>query len=154
VIEMNWKTIFLTGALTGTFVGLLMVVITHIPLGSDSDGYKITVMYHWSGALLTVIGVPLLSAFSVKYGSRKLNCCEPSLKQLIPVACLTLLIPVLFSSMGAPNSNLVTLATIVMLGTIGGVFWSTPFAIWSYFKGRGNDSDSGDDFAADEPDTD
>jgi len=151
---MNWKTIFLTGALTGTFVGLLMVVITHIPLGSDSDGYKITVMYHWSSALLVVIGIPLVSAFGVNKIAKMSGCCEPSLKQLIPVAYLTLLIPVLFSSMGAPNSNLDTLATIVMLGTIGAIFWSTPFAAWSYFKSRGNDSDSGDDFAADEPDTD
>jgi len=131
-----------------------MVVITHIPLGNDSDGYKITVMYHWSGALLTLIGIPLVSAFSVKYGSRKLNCCEPSLKHLIPVAYLTFLIPVLGVSFGAPNSNLETLATIVMLGAIGGIFWSTPFAAWSYFKSRGNDSDSGDDSVADEPDTD
>ena len=151
---MNWKTIFLTGALTGTIVGLLMVVITQIPLGNDSDGYKITVMYHWSSALLVVIGIPLVSAFGVNKIAKMSGCCEPSLKHLIPVAYLTLLIPVLFSSMGAPNSNLVTLATIVMLGAIGGIFWSTPFAAWSYFKSRGNDSDSGDDFAADEPDTD
>ena len=137
---MNWKTIFLTGLLTGTFVGLLMVVITNIPLGNTSDGYKITIMYHWSGALLTVIGIPLVSAFSVKYGSRKLNYCEPSLKHLIPVAYLTFLIPVLGVSFGAPNSNLETLATIVMLGTVGGIFWSTPFAAWSYFKGPRNDT--------------
>ncbi len=137
---MNWKTIFLTGLLTGTFVGLLMVVITNIPLGNTSDGYKITIMYHWSGALLTMIGIPLVSALSVKYGSRKFNCCEPSLKHLIPVAYLTFLIPVWSVSFGAPNSNLETLATIVMLGTIGGTFWSTPFAIWSYFKSRGNES--------------
>ena len=151
---MNWKSIFLTGALTGTFVGLLMVVITHIPLGNDSDGYKITVMYHWSTALLVVIGIPLVSAFGVNIISKMSGCCEPSLKHLIPVAYLTFLIPVLGVSFGAPNSNLETLATIVMLGTIGGIFWSTPFAAWSYFKSRGNDSDSGDDFAADEPDTD
>jgi hypothetical protein len=154
VIDMNWKSIFLTGALTGTFVGLLMVVITHIPLGNDSDGYKITVMYHWSTALLVVIGIPLVSAFGVNIISKMSGCCEPSLKHLIPVAYLTFLIPVLGVSFGAPNSNLETLATIVMLGTIGGIFWSTPFAAWSYFKSRGNDSDSGDDFAADEPDTD
>ena len=131
-----------------------MTVISHIPLGNDSDGYQITVMYHWQSALLVVIGIPLVSAFGVNKISKMSGCCEPSLKHLIPVAYLTFLIPVLTTSGGAPNSNLVTLATIVMLGTIGGVFWSTPFAIWSYFKGRGNDSDSGDDFAADEPDTD
>ncbi len=154
MIEMNWKTIFLTGAAIGTFAGLLMTVISHIPLGNDSDGYKITVMYHWSTALLVVIGIPLVSAFGVNIISKMSGCCEPSLKHLIPVAYLTFLIPVLGVSFGAPNSNLETLATIVMLGTVGGIFWSTPFAAWSYFKSRGNDSDSGDDFAADEPDTD
>ena len=143
MVNMNWKIIFLTGAAIGTFVGLLMTVITQIPLGNDSDGYKITVMYHWSSALLVVIGIPLVSAFGVNKIAKMSGCCEPSLKHLIPVAYLTLLIPVLFSSMGAPNSNLVTLATIVMLGAIGGIFWSTPFALWSYYKSRGNQSISG-----------
>ena len=151
---MNWKTIFLTGAAIGTFVGLLMTVITHIPLGNDSDGYQITVMYHWQSALLVVIGIPLVSAFGVNKISKMSGCCEPSLKHLIPVAYLTLLIPVLFSSMGAPNSNLVTLATIVMLGAIGGIFWSTPFALWSYYKSRGNQSISGGDLGGNVPDTD
>ena len=140
MIDMNWKTIFLTGAFTGTFVGLLMTVISHIPLGHDSDGNLITVMYHWQSALLVVIGIPLVSAFSVKKIAKMRKCCEPSLKYLIPVAYLTFLIPVLGASFGAPNSNLETLATIVMLGAIGGTFWSTPFAIWSYFKSRGNES--------------
>ena len=131
-----------------------MTVISHIPLGNDSDGYKITVMYHWQSALLVVIGIPLVSAFGVNKISKMSGCCEPSLKHLIPVAYLTLLIPVLFSSMGAPNSNLVTLATIVMLGAIGGIFWSTPFALWSYYKSRGNQSISGGDLGGNVPDTD
>ena len=154
MINMNWKTIFLTGAAIGTFVGLLMTVITQIPLGNDSDGYKITVMYHWSSALLVVIGIPLVSAFGVNKISKMSGCCEPSLKHLIPVAYLTFLIPVLTTSGGAPNSNLVTLATIVMLGAIGGIFWSTPFALWSYYKSRGNESISGGDLGGNVPDTD
>jgi hypothetical protein len=151
---MNWKTIFLTGAAIGTFVGLLMTVITNIPLGNDSDGYQITVMYHWQSALLVVIGIPLVSAFGVNKISKMSGCCEPSLKHLIPVAYLTFLIPVLGVSFGAPNSNLVTLATIVMLGAIGGIFWSTPFALWSYYKSRGNQSISGGDLGGNVPDTD
>ena len=131
-----------------------MTVITQIPLGNDSDGYKITVMYHWQSALLVVIGIPLVSAFGVNKISKMSGCCEPSLKHLIPVAYLTFLIPVLFSSMGAPNSNLETLATIVMLGAIGGIFWSTPFALWSYYKSRGNESISGGDLGGNVPDTD
>ena len=154
MINMNWKTIFLAGAAIGTSVGLLMTVITHIPLGNDSDGYQITVMYYWSSALLVVIGIPLVSAFGVNKISKMSGCCEPSLKHLIPVAYLTFLIPVLGVSFGAPNSNLVTLATIVMLGTIGGIFWSTPFAACSYFKSRGNESISGGDLGGNVPDTD
>ena len=134
------KEMFLVGMATGAFVGLLMVVITHIPLGRTSDGDKITVMYHWSGALMTLIGIPLVSAFSVKYGSKKLNCCEPSLKHLLPVAFLTCL-PVLFSAGGAPNSSLGVLATIVLIGAIFGVIWSTPFVLWGHFRNRGSDSD-------------
>ena len=154
MINMNWKTIFLTGAAIGTFAGLLMTVISHIPLGNDSDGYQITVMYHWQSALLVVIGIPLVSAFGVNKISKMSGCCEPSLKHLIPVAYLTFLIPVLGASFGAPNSNLVTLATIVMLGAIGGIFWSTPFALWSYYKSRGNQSISGGDLGGNVPDTD
>ena len=154
MVNMNWKTIFLAGALTGTFAGLLMTVITHIPLGNDSDGYQITVMYYWSSALLVVIGIPLVSAFGVNIISKMSGCCEPSLKHLIPVAYLTFLIPVLGASFGAPNSNLVTLATIVMLGAIGGIFWSTPLALWSYYKSRGNQSISGGDLGGNVPDTD
>ena len=136
---MNWKNIFLTGAALGAFVALLMTVISHIPLGNDSDGDKITVMYHWQSALLVVIAIPLISAFAVKKIAEMRECCEPSLKFLIPVAYLIFL-PVLGSSGGAPNSDLDTLATIVLIGAIGGTFWSAPFAAWSYFKSRGNQS--------------
>ena len=137
---MRKRNIAFAGMATGAFVGLLMMVITHIPLGNDSDGDKITIMYHWSGALLTLIGIPLMSAFLVKYGSEKMNGCEPSLKQLIPVAYLTFLIPVLGASFGAPNSDLDTLATLILMGMIGGLFWSSPFAIWNFYKGRDNNS--------------
>ena len=134
------KEMFLVGMATGAFVGLLMAVITQIPLGSTSDGNKITVMYHWSGALMTVIGIPLVSAFSVKYGSKKLNCCEPSLKHLLPVAFLTCL-PVLGSAGGAPNNGFGVLAALILIGTIFGVIWSTPFVLWDHFRNRGSDSD-------------
>ena len=137
---MRKRDIIFAGMATGTFVGLLLMVITHIPLGSDSDGDKITIMYHWSGALLTVIGIPLMSAFSVKYGSKKLNCCEPSMKQLIPVAYLTFLIPVFGASFGAPNSDLDTLATIILLAAIGGAFWSLPYVLWAHFKPNSNNT--------------
>ena len=138
---MRKRDIIFTGMATGAFVGLLMMVITHIPLGSDSDGDKITIMYHWSGALLTLIGIPLMSAFLVKYGSEKMNCCEPSMKQLITVTYLTFLMPVFGASFGAPNSDLDTLANIVLLGAIGGAFWSLPYVLWALIK-KANSSEN------------
>ena len=130
---MRKRDLIFAGMATGTFVGLLMAVITQIPLGSDSDGDKITIMYHWTGALLTVIGIPLVSVISVKFGSRKLNCCEPSLKHLIPVAFLTCM-PVLFATGGAPNSTLEVLAFIVLIGAVFGTFWSLPYVLWALIK--------------------
>ena len=50
--------------------------------------------------------------------------------------------PVLGASFGAPNGDLDTLANILIIGTIGGIFWSTPFAIWNLYKNR---KQSGDD---------
>ncbi len=130
---MGAKKILLIGMAVGSFVGLLMTIISHIPLGTTSDGSKITLFYHWSGALLVIIGVPLLSAFAVKKIAEMRECCEPSLKFLIPVAYLTFL-PVFGASGGAPNSDLDTLATIVLIGAIGGTFWSLPYMIGSLFR--------------------
>ena len=135
--DVRAKNILLIGMATGTLVGLLMTVITHIPLGSTSDGSKITVMYHWSGLLSVVIGIPLVSAFGVKKIAVDFWDCEPGLKHLIPVAYLTFLIPIFGSAFGAANSDLDTLATIILLGSIGGLFWSTPFALWNFYKAPG-----------------
>lgn len=52
-------------------------------------------MYWWRSTLLVVIGIPLASAFTVRCLSCKWGCCDPGLKHLIPVAFLTILIPVL-----------------------------------------------------------
>ena len=49
---MSAKKLLLTGMATGTFVGLLMTVISHIPLGTTSDGGKITVFYHFMNYFL------------------------------------------------------------------------------------------------------
>mgnify|MGYP003718491181 CR=1 FL=1 len=141
---MNWKQVLITGIATGALVALFIVLNSVFEVGFDSLEYFV----------IYVIGTILLSAYSVKKISVISGYCEPSLKHLIPVAYLTFLIPVLGVSFGAPNSNLVTLATIVMLGAIGGTFWSTPFALWSYYKSRGNQSISGGDLGGNVPDTD
>ena len=130
---MRKRDIIFAGMATGTFVGLLMAVITQIPLGNDSDGDKITIMYHGSTALLAVIGIPLMSAFSVKYGSKKLNCCEPSLKHLLPVAFLTCL-PVLGAAGGAPDPSLEVFVATILIGMVFGTIWSLPYVLWAHFK--------------------
>ena len=134
VNSMKVKDVLLNGLIVGTSVALLMVIITHIPLGSDSEGDKITLMYHWSSALLVVILIPLVSGYSVRKKIVKRNFAESSFKLTIPVAYLTFLIPVFGVSFGAPNSDLDTLAMIVVIGAIGGLFWSIPFALWNFIK--------------------
>ena len=120
---------FLTGMATGALVALLMSVVTTENVMSAG----------WS-ALLTVIGTPLASAFIINcgakiiinYGAKKLEFCEPRLIQLIPVAFLTLFIPVFGLLMGTPNKVDVLLMTLV--GAVGGAFWSTPFVLWNIFR--------------------
>jgi len=112
---------FLNGMATGALVALLMSVVTTENVMSAG----------WS-ALLTVIGTPFASAFIINYGAKKLEFCEPRLIQLIPVAFLTLFIPVFGLLMGTPNKVDVALMTLV--GAVGGAFWSTPFVLWNIFR--------------------
>lgn len=154
MVNLNWKHTLAAGAGTGAILAALVALIM-LKIGLEPPSF--------GAALAIFIGMILISAFAVKKISQAIGCCNPSLKQLIPISFLTFFIPVLGASFGAPNSDLTTLATLILLGTIGGVFWSAPFAIWNYFKSRGNDS--GDvpeqvvlipsgDFAVDIPDTD
>ena len=119
---------FLIGMATGALVALLMSVVTTENVMSAG----------WS-ALLTVIGTPLASAFIINYGAKKLEFCEPRLIQLIPVAFLTLFIPVFGVLMGSPNKAEVPLATLI--GPAGGAFWSTPYGPWNHLRNSVSDSD-------------
>ena len=134
MIDMKVKDVFLNGLSVGISVALLMVILSHIPLGTTSEGNKITLFYHWSGFLLASIGIPFISAYIVRKKIVERNFAESSFKLTIPVAYLTYLLPVLGASFGAPNSNLDTLATIVLLGSVGGAFWSLPYVILSLFR--------------------
>ena len=129
MINMNWKNISVTGAATGASVGLLISLNGFFEIGFGSFG----------GFLAYVFGSILLSAFGVKIISQKIDCCEPSLKHLIPVSFLTFFMPVLGPAIGAPSSGLDYVGILIIFGAIGGLFWSTPFAIWNYYKSRGND---------------
>ena len=119
---MNWKQVLITGVATGALVALFIVLNSVFEVGFGS--FESFVIY--------IIGTILLSVYSVKKISEISGYCEPSLKHLIPVALLTFIIPVFGPAFGAPNNGLEVVVTIVILGAIGGFFWSSPFAIWCY----------------------
>ena len=125
----DWKQILAagsgTGALLATLVSLILIKIGLEPPSAES-------------AIVGFIGMILLSAYSVKKISRSLGWFDPSLKALIMVSILTFIIPLLGASFGAPNSNLTTLATVVLLGLLGGAFWSIPIAGWAYYNSTRN----------------
>tara|TARA_Y100000588_G_C14123652_1_gene868370 strand:- start:259 stop:696 length:438 start_codon:yes stop_codon:yes gene_type:complete len=130
---MNWKNTFVTGAGTGAILATLVAVIM-VKIGLEPPSF--------GAAIAIFLGMIFISAFAVQKISKQIGCCNPSLKQLIPISFLTFIMPVLGASFGAPNGDLDTLANILIIGTIGGIFWSTPFAIWNLYKNR---KQSGDD---------
>jgi hypothetical protein len=125
----DWKQILAagsgTGALLATLVSLILIKIGLEPPSAES-------------AIIVFIGMILLSAYSVKKISQSMGWFDPSLKALIMVSILTFIIPLLGASFGAPNSNLTTLATVVLLGLLGGAFWSIPIAGWAYYNSTRN----------------
>ena len=125
----DWKQILAagsgTGALLATLVSLILIKIGLEPPSAES-------------AIVVFIGMILLSAYSVKKISQSMGWVDPSLKALIMVSILTFIIPLLGASFGAPNSNLTTLATVVLLGLLGGAFWSIPIAGWAYYNSTRN----------------
>ena len=129
---MKLKHIFAAGAGTGAILAALVALIMS-KFGLEPPSF--------GAALAVFFGMIIVSAFSVKKISQRIGCCNPSLKQLIPISFLTFMLPILGAAFGAPNSDLDTLATLILLGTIGGLFWTTPFALWNHFRNRDSDLD-------------
>ena len=129
---MNLKHTFATGAGTGAILASLVALIM-LKIGLELPSF--------GAALAVFLGMIIFSAFAVKKISQRIGCCDPSLKQLIPISFLTFILPILGAAFGAPNSDLDTLAILILLGTIGGLFWATPFALWNHFRNRVSDSD-------------
>lgn len=128
---MRKKDIIFVGAGTGATLATLVALIM-LKIGFEPPSF--------GAALAVFFGMIFASAFIVKKISQQIGCCEPSLKQLIPVSFLTFIIPVLGASFGAPNSDLDTLLTLILLGTIGGAFWSLPYVLWAHFKPNSNNT--------------
>ena len=130
---MNWKQIISSSAATGALLATLVAILM-VKIGLEPPTF--------GSALAIFIGMVLISAWAVKKIALTNGWCTPSLKQLIPVSFLTFIIPLLGSSFGAPNSDLDTLFVIILLGTIGGIFWSIPFALWAFFRGSKSSEDA------------
>ena len=125
----DWKQILAAGSGTGALLATLVSLIL-IKIGLEPPSAQ--------AAIIVFIGMILLSAYSVKKISQSMGWFDPSLKALIMVSILTFIIPLLGASFGAPNSNLTTLATEVLLGLLGGAFWSIPIAGWAYYNSTRN----------------
>tara|TARA_Y100001968_G_C19422422_1_gene752494 strand:- start:1377 stop:1757 length:381 start_codon:yes stop_codon:yes gene_type:complete len=121
---MNWKNILLSGSITGGFIGSLMCL--NLLSGVTGIGFEV--------AMLSFLSVILIPAFTVKRIFPKVTGDDVSLKHLIPISFLTFILPVFGAAGGAPNSDLDTLVTLVLISTIGGLFWSLPFAGWNFYK--------------------
>ena len=126
---MNWKHTLVAGTGTGTILAVLSTLIL-VKIGLDPGSVL--------GLLVIVCGLVLVSGLAMKKIFQVRGYSDISLKVLNSIGFLTFTIPILGVTFGAPNSKLTTLLQIVMIGTVGGLVWSTPFALWSLYKSRGN----------------
>lgn len=128
-VTVNWKHILFSGAATGAILAILILVVFILP-EVDPESFAILC----GGWFLLAV----LSAFIVNQLSKSANWPEVSLKILIPVGCVTSILPLLGPIFGMPNFEPITLATVVAMGAAGGFFWSIPFATWSFFRNGKN----------------
>ena len=111
--------IWLVGGLMGLITGLSFILV-HDALTTD-------LMFDlWEFAIALV--TPALIATLVAIATRS------RIVILLAVAYLTLLIPVLGASFGASGSE--PLWQFAALGLVGGLVWSTPFALWQLTRRR------------------
>ena len=116
-----------SGAITGVLLAVFIIfvfVLAEIDPGSEVG---------LCGGFFLLIAVSAALANQI---SKRAGWPETDLKILIPVGFLTSIIPIFGATLGLPNSSLISLATLVLLGAAGGIFWSLPFAGWNYFKSR------------------
>ena len=122
---MDWKQTLAGGSATGVVLAILVSLIM-IMGGLEPPSF--------GAAIAVFIGMIFLSAYSVKKISQSMGWFDPSLKVLIPVSTMTFILPLLGATFGAPNSDFTTLAFLVLLGLLGGIFWSLPIAGWAYYS--------------------
>ena len=107
------------GGLTGLTTGLSFVLSARI-LSAD-------LMFEMWEMGVSLVVIFLLGVLIAKVTHSKVLI-------VLGVAYLTLLIPVLGAAFGGTGSE--PLWAFAILGLVGGLFWSTPFALWNLFKRR------------------
>ena len=126
-VSMNWKNIIISGGATGAVLAILILIVFILP--EFDPGSFAVLCGGW-------FSLALLSALIVNQISKRAEWPEVNLKILISVGCITSIIPLFGPLFGMPNTEPITLATVVAMGAIGGFFWSIPFAMWSFFRSR------------------
>ena len=113
--------IWMAGAGTG-FIAAVTFLIANIIL--SLDGTFSLIDLGLSLLMPTVTGIVAYKTF------------HQNLILLLIVAYLTTVIPVGTALFGAPNMGIEVILTLVIIGTIGGLFWITPFVIWNIIQNR------------------
>ena len=124
---MNWKNIMISGAATGGILAILILAVFILP---ELEPESLEILC--GGWFL----LSVLSGFTVNQISKRAEWPEVSMRILIPIGCLTSVIPLFGPLLGMPNLEPMTLLTVVAFGIVGGLFWSIPFAMWSVYIGR------------------
>ncbi len=105
--------VWLVGGLTGLVTGLSFILV-HNALTTD----LMFDLWEFGVALATPALIAVVVALATRSG----------IVMLLAVAYLTLLIPVLGPAFGGSGSE--PLWLFAALGLVGGLVWSTPFALW------------------------
>lgn len=121
-LKMRSIKIWLVGGITGTFTSLFFHLAILILSIDDEIGLSEGVI-----ALITPAIVAVLVARATN--SKTIT--------LLIVAYLTLAVPILGSIVGDSDFDIGVLGVLVALGLVGGLVWSTPFALLA-FKRRKN----------------
>lgn len=122
---MKGIKIWVLGGAAGSLVGILLFTVTLI-LSVDGS------------LTLPEFGIALFIPAIIAVVLAKLT--HSNMTVLLIVVYLTLLIPVLGPLFGAPNQGFEVAASLSLFGLIGGLVWSTPFAVWGLLR-RGKAAD-------------
>ena len=111
--------VWLVGGLMGLVTSLSFILV-HDALTTDLmfDLWEFAVALFTPALIATLVAIATRSRIAI----------------LLAVAYLTLLIPVLGASFGASGSE--PLWQFAALGLVGGLVWSTPFALWQLTRKR------------------